>query len=58
MSFIQSEIEKTKALAIAMRNDPIATGISIGVQLLAFAAGMLLVIGAAKWAFATITGAF
>lgn len=58
MSFIQSEIEKTKALAIAMRNDPITTGLSVGIQLLAFAAGMWLVIGAVKWAFVTITSAF
>ena len=58
MSFIQSEIEKTKALAIAMRNDPITTGLSVAIQLLTFAAGMWIVIGAAKWAFVTIINAF
>ena len=58
MSFIQSEIQKTKALAIAMRNDPITTGISVAIQLIAFGEGMWFVIGAAKWAFATITSAF
>jgi len=58
MSFIQSEIEKTKALAIAMRNDPITTGISVAIQFAAFGIGMWFVIGAAKWAFATITSAF
>lgn len=58
MSFIQNEIERTKALAVAMRNEPITTGIGVAIQLIAFGAGMWFVIGAAKWAFATITSAF
>jgi hypothetical protein len=56
--FLSSEAQKTKAIAIAMRTDPLSTSISISIQLLLFAAGLWMVIGSAKWAFATITSAF
>ena len=56
--FLSSEAQKTKAIAIAMRTDPLSTSISISIQLLIFAAGLWMVDGSAKWAFATITSAF
>jgi len=56
--FLSSEAQKTKALAIAMRADPLTTSIGISIQFLLFGAGLWMVIGSAKWAFATITSAF
>lgn len=56
-SFIESESRKTKALAIAMRSDPISTGLEIAIQLLAFGIGVWFVILAAKWSFNIITSA-
>lgn len=56
--FLSSEAQKTKAIAIAMRTDPLTTSIGISIQLLLFGIGFWMVIGSAKWAFATITSAF
>jgi hypothetical protein len=56
--FLSSEAQKTKAIAIAMRTDPLTTSIGISIQLLLFGIGFWIVIGSAKWAFATITSAF
>jgi hypothetical protein len=57
-NFMDSEVRRTKALAIAMREDPIVTGLSVAIQLAAFGIGIWFIIGAAKWSFATITSAF
>ena len=57
-NFVNDEIQRTKTLALAMREDPIATGISVGIQFVAFGIGLWFIIGAAKWSFATITSAF
>lgn len=57
-NFMDSEVRKTKALAIAMREDPISTGLSVGLQFVAFGIGLWFIIQAAKWSFVTITSAF
>jgi hypothetical protein len=57
-SFVDSEVQRTKALAIAMREDPITTGLSVAFQLAAFGIGLWFIIGAVKWSFVTITSAF
>ncbi len=57
-SFIDSEISRTKALAIAMREDPVITGLSIATQLVAFGIGFWFVIQAVKWSYVTLTSAF
>jgi hypothetical protein len=57
-NFVDSEIQKTKALAIAMRTDPITTGLGMAIQFVAFGVGLWFIIQAAKWSFVTITSAF
>lgn len=57
-NFVNSEVRRTKALAIAMREDPIATGLSVAFQFAAFGIGLWFIIGAAKWSFTVITSAF
>jgi hypothetical protein len=57
-NFVESEVRKTKVLAIAMRTDPITTGLGVGIQLVAFGVGLWFIIQAAKWSFITITSAF
>lgn len=56
--FLSSEVQKTKAIAVAMRADPLTTSIGISIQFLLFGVAFWMVIGSAKWAFATITSAF
>ena len=56
--FLSSEVQKTKAIAVAMRTNPLTTSVSISIQLLLFGAGFWMIFGSAKWAFATITSAF
>ncbi len=56
--FVNADIRRTKALAIALRTDPVFTSISVLGQTLVFAAFLWLSVHTAKWAFATITSAF
>lgn len=56
--FVDSEIQKTKALAIALREDPVTTGVGVALQFIGFGIGLWLIIQAAKWSFVTITSAF
>jgi hypothetical protein len=56
-NFVESEVRKTKVLALALREDPISTGLGVGIQLLSFGIGMWFIIQATKWAYTIVSSA-
>lgn len=57
-NFVNADIQRTKALAVAMKADPIFTSISVLLQTATFVIGLFFFAHITKWAFATITAAF